>query len=915
MRPISLTISAFGPYAGECRLDLAQLGEKGLYLITGDTGAGKTTLFDAITYALYGQTSGGVRETEMLRSKYAEAARPTFVEMEFAYKGKIYTIRRSPEYMRPAKRGTGLVRQNSTARLTLPDTEVPLSTVKEVNQAVVELLGLDVNQFRQIAMIAQGDFLRLIYASTPERSDILRRIFNTQPYKLLQEKLSDEFRLLRREFENVQQSIAQYIEGIALPPGDETDISSMMPQETAEYLDRIIEQDKAAHKEKMIQQQQCEAELAKLTASLSQVQHQETLRAQQTQLKMQIEAAVPQKAQAESSYAEAKEKYDTMQPQLTVQIESLKQELPRYKELTAKNEQLKKQQAREQQQAARLKADKEKLAKLDAEIADLNACLEKSDEANAQLEQCRALRDKTDESLRQIDKLNTMLASYKEQCLQLREKNAEYKKAADAHNRLNISYTAKNSAFFAEQAGILAQSLQEGSPCPVCGSLSHPQPAQPSDKAPSQAELEKLKERLDTADRAKQQIYSKCAQISGYIDSIKTEIKAQAVHCLGEYAPKTLFHDVQVKKDDLTAAQKKNTLLLKELQQDIAQREKLKLRLQQNVEQQKQLRESVLNISSDLSRLQSDNDNAAKELADIKAGLVCSDERTLLGRINELQSTLEQFKNQCQSAQNKLARIQQQMTAWQAALESVSSQITDAPCNKAELTAFQQELQLKKEQLRADILELHTRLNGNERTRSNLSSKLKSLAAKEKQYTLVKSLTDTAGGSLLGKERIKLETYIQMHYFERIIARANLRLMVMSQGQYELMRRKSSEHLRLQTGLDLDVIDHYNGSVRSVKTLSGGESFKASLSLALGLADEIQFFAGGIQLDTMFIDEGFGSLDSESLSQAVRVLSGLSEDNKLIGIISHVAELKEKIDKQLQITKQNEQGSSVKIIV
>lgn len=918
MRPLSLTISAFGPYAGQCTLDLAQLGQKGLYLITGDTGAGKTTLFDAVTYALYGQASGGVRESDMMRSKYADDAQPTFVEMTFAYKGRNYTVRRSPEYMRPAKRGTGMVRQAPTAQLTLPDKDVPLTTVKEVNQAIVELLGLDVNQFRQIAMIAQGDFLRLIYASTPERSDILRRIFNTRPYKILQERLSDEFRSLKRSFEDTQQSIAQYIEGIILPPGAETDFSAMTHEQALAGLDEFIAQDKIVQREKAALLQQCEKDADKLTAALAEASRQEKLLLQQEQLQEQISEAAPRLKQLEASYDEAKLQYGTMQPQLTVQIEQLKQELPRYKELTAKSGRLKEQQAKEKQLADMLKADQEKSAKIEAEMADLSVQIEKSGDDGAKIEQCKALHDKTDEALRRIDKLAAMVSDYEQQYRRFNKQQKSYRDSANAYNELNAAYIAQSSAFFTEQAGILAQQLQPDTPCPVCGSTSHPHPAAVSNKAPSQAELEEMKRQLDAKNQLQQQLHAKCAEVSGHIAGIKKEIQEQISHCLGDYVPKSftaLRSDVQAKRDTLLQEQSENDRQLKELHDRLNRREKLKLRLQEETQVQKQLGQSILAAAGTLSRLQADNDNSARELSDIKAGLSYGDEQALLKQIQAQQNALEQLQNALQAAQNDLAQMQKQLISRQAELKSVSEQMTDSPYDKKALTAAQQRLQLQKEQLAADIRELHTRLAGNERTRASLSAKIQSMNNAERRYTLVKALSDTAGGSIIGKERIKLETYIQMHYFERILARANLRLMVMSQGQYELMRRKTSEHLRLQTGLDLDVIDHYNGSVRSVKTLSGGESFKASLALALGLSDEIQSFAGGIQLDTMFIDEGFGSLDSESLSQAVKVLSGLSEDDKLIGIISHVAELKDKIDKQIQITKCNEQGSSAKIII
>lgn len=473
MRPIKLILSAFGPYAGRVELLLDRLGQSGLYLITGDTGAGKTTIFDAITFALYGEASGGSREPSMLRSKYADPATPTEVTLRFVYAGREYTVRRSPEYTRPARRGAGMVTQAAEAELTCPDGRV-ITRLREVNQALCGILGVDRQQFSQIAMIAQGDFLRLLLADTRDRQAIFREIFKTGRYQTLQERLKTESAALRQ--------------------------------------------------------------------------------------------------------------------------------------------------------------------------------------------QCDALRQRVEQSLGRVR----------------------------------------------DAAG------------------------QPLDGLPPEDAL------------------------------ARTE-----------------------------------TLLAAAPEMDLAaQRER------------------------------------------------------------------------------------------RAALADRRAELAD-----------------RREQLRL-------RLAGNAAARDEAGAALTQLTRLEARWGWVRALADTAGGSLNGKEKVMLETYVQTAYFDRIVARANTRFMVMSAGQYELQRCRTADNNRSQSGLELEVVDHYNGTVRSVRTLSGGESFLASLALALGLSDEVQSSAGGIRLDTMFVDEGFGSLDEQALQQALQALASLTGGNRLIGLISHVAELKDRIDRQIVITKQRAGGST-----
>ena len=379
---------------------------------------------------------------------------------------------------------------------------------------------------------------------------------------------------------------------------------------------------------------------------------------------------------------------------------------------------------------------------------------------------------------------------------------------------------------------------------------------------------------------------------------------------------KTSLNTAIIEKENSLQTKKASLMnLMQKQNKQLRQKEKLTNLSEQIAIKQKKLQNEQLKLTQFITKTNADNEHILQEILELKQTLLFDDEQTAKEQLQIYKNKQSILKENMLKAQSKWENLQKKVDEYTTSLKIIQQQIIPQKQNTEELLLQQEKLKQEKTSLNEKLQNLHTRISTNSKTRQKLLEQLEKLSDCEKLYTNMKALYDTATGSISGKERISLETYIQMIYFDRIIIRANTRLMMMSQGQYELKRSQNSEQLRYQTGLELDVIDHYNGTIRSVKTLSGGEAFKASLSLALGLADEIQSSAGGIHLDTMFIDEGFGSLDSESLSQAIKVLNQLTEQTKLIGIISHVNELKEKIDKQIRITKKNERGSTAKILI
>ena len=913
MRPLKLTISAFGPYADVCTLDLDQLGEKGLYLITGDTGAGKTTIFDAITFALYGQASGNFRSVDMLRSKYANASTPTYVEMVFSYNHKKYTIKRNPEYLRPAKKGDGFVKEKALAIFISPDKKQPITGSKNVNNAIIELIGLDANQFTQIAMIAQGEFLKLIYATTKERSEIFRRIFNTKPYQILQDKIKERFNFLRNNFSSINTSIEQHIENIIFP--EDNLPQNLLQSEYPSYLEQVISNDSNTFTEMNNSLQKCETELFNISQAIEENNNQKKLLQKQQSIQQFLEDNKNNLSLLEKDYLHQKNIYEEKSPSLTIKIAKLTEELPKYAQITKKQLSLEQQQKDLSLKKQQLSNAQKELTDLEEQSLKISTELNALNDISAQIEKTKSDLEKLEQTQFELDKLKNDVYLYQQYRQEYATHLRDYKALQQAHLQLKQEHTAQYHAFLDEQAGILADNLKPDEPCPVCGSIHHPKPAQKSTKAPTQAQLERLQKQCDGLAKNLNDLSIDLGKIKGKGQNINEEILRQAKQ-LFNIDDKASLNTAIIEKENSLQTKKASLMnLMQKQNKQLCQKEKLTNLSEQIAIKQKKLQNEQLKFTQFITKTNADNEHILQEILELKQTLLFNDEQTAQEQLQLYKNQQSIFKENMLKAQSKWEHLQKEIDEYTTSLKIIQQQIIPQKQNTEELLLQQEKLKQEKTSLNEKLQNLHTRISTNSKTRQKLLEQLEKLSDCEKLYTNMKALYDTATGSISGKERISLETYIQMIYFDRIIIRANTRLMMMSQGQYELKRSQNSEQLRYQTGLELDVIDHYNGTIRSVKTLSGGEAFKASLSLALGLADEIQSSAGGIHLDTMFIDEGFGSLDSESLSQAIKVLNQLTEQTKLIGIISHVNELKEKIDKQIRITKKNERGSTAKILI
>lgn len=921
MRPIKLTISAFGSYAKKTVLEMDKLGSKGLYLISGDTGAGKTTVFDAITFALYGKTSGANRESFMLRSKYADDDTPTEVELVFCYDGKTYTVKRNPEYTRSKPKGEGFTVKKAEAELHYPNGQV-VTRSKDVDREIQEIMGINCDQFLQIAMIAQGDFLKLLLAPTKDRREIFRQIFFTEPYQKLQDELKQEAKDLEYQCKNIRESLNQHISGIMAdeddPLGIEADKAKngeLPIDETVKLIEKLIEQDKKLESSLTKEIIEADNQLAAVNENLGKIKSHEDA-------KKRLENAKRDYSVESDNLIKLKENLDNTRAKKSdiekaesdkARIES---ELPRYDDfdklrneidlLTAEN---KKQKEELDKSTASYNSDKQTIDELKKELNSLS-------NAGEEYEKLLGKQKIMEGSIKNLKDILDSLDTYHNKTKELEGLQELYKEELQKAGKAKEIYDEKYRIFLNEQAGIIAEALEDKKPCPVCGSLNHPSPAKKSEKAPSESELKKAKSGAEAAQKDAEDKSKECASLKSGLTAQKQEIEKQ-IKTADLNIPFDSADDFI--RNELIILTEKNAALENEIEEETHRRER-KIYLESFLpEEEKELearKNLIEKITAKITESEAKVKSKTEQYDSEKAKLTFDSKEKAEAKKDELERAVSEMNEALKKAEDDYNQSDKKKGELGAAVNELEKQLS-AVCDldKEKESLKKEALDKTREEKNMQSKHVHSRITSNESALKSIISKSDQLDDYEKKYQWILSLSDTANGTVKGKEKIMLETYIQTTYFDRIIARANTRFMVMSCGQYEFKRRKEAENKKSQSGLDLDVIDHYNGTERSVKTLSGGESFKASLSLALGLSDEIQSTAGGIKLDTMFVDEGFGNLDEDSIDQAMNALSGLADGNRLVGIISHVSELKNRIDKQIVVTKEKSGGSKANIIV
>ena len=920
MRPIYLTMAGFGPYAGVQTLDFEKLGSSGLYLITGDTGAGKTTIFDAITYALYGTASGNNRDASMLRSKYAAPQQETYVNLTFAYNGKTYVIKRKPEQERLRTRGEGMRKIPAEAELTCPDGSV-ITKVKDVDRAISEIIGLNREQFVQVAMISQGDFRKLLQAETKDRQKIFRDIFGTGLFVVLQDQLKTKTADVLSELRQAALSIRQYVDGMVCA-GDSPNAllaqkaknGELTTAAVMELLEAIIEEEENAQNALGDHLAQIETRMEGVVAALDRAK---TLRLAKETLEKKLREEQELQIGQESAMKALEAAKETLPEQETLAKKKAEIELllPSYDELDSRTAEMAVRDAEQKAVLASLEAAQQKSLLLTDEMAQLREERQQLESVGEEKERISAGKKALEEQRDKLRLLYGDIVRFGQLQAKLKEKRQEYLAAEAESVRLRQAYDAKNKAFLDEQAGVMAAALEPGRPCPVCGSTAHPHPAALSEHAPTEADVKLAKKAYEAAQEKTESASRAASMHKGSVDAAEESLRREIDVLLG---------DVEM-EDAQPIIREKGTELSSKIQTMEAQLDAIFAKERRKGQLDRQIPEKEKALSDAQKRIAEANERSValsaavlalgRQISDIRARLKYESKAAAIREIRALSETLGRFKAQLDAAQERHQAGKERLAAVRASIAQLKMQLEGQETIDSEgLEEIRAEMAAKKNALTIAQKEIHARLTVNTAARRNIAVKEKQMTVLEEKAAWMKALSETANGTIAGKEKIMLETYIQTTFFDRILERANLRLRKMSGGQYDLVRRKTAGNKMSQSGLELDIIDHINTTQRSVNTLSGGEAFLASLSLALGLSDEVQM-STGIRLDTLFVDEGFGSLDGEALSKAYHALAGLSQGNRLVGIISHVGELKERIDRQIVVTKNRTGGSKAEIVV
>lgn len=918
MRPLKITMSAFGPYAGEVTLDMQKLGKSGIYLITGDTGAGKTTIFDAISYALYGEASGNYRENTTLRSKYASADTPTFVELEFEYNNEIYKINRNPEYPRPNKRGEGFTKQSANAELVMPDGSV-ITKIKEVSAKVEEIIGIKKNQFSQIAMIAQGDFRKLLNCETNERSKIFRKIFKTEPYHNIEIKLSSLFNELRRNREKEKSGIEQYINQLKCNENDTLSLEleraksgDVLIEDVIKLAGEIINKDTLEYTKTQKNIESINEEIEKINSNIKLYENQEATKKAYAKASAKLEEFKTKRNDCEKAYKSAEAQRERLDD-LTRKINLINSKMPKYDELKSLENSINERTQSFEKSNNSLKLKQQEITLLEKEIDEKSKALEEVKGADLLVQKLTAQKEEIKKKAEALKELKTEIDRCKAEQKNLKNAQSFAKSALDEYGALENEYNQIYIAFFNEQAGIIADELKDGEPCPVCGSTSHPNLARKSENAPSQADVESAQNLVKKAQEKADKARDTASALKSRFDEIAANVKSAAKKLFG--TDDNVFDDYNSNINALKKEYDDTLALLKTANEKLNLYQKLDKEIPKIQEKQKSLSDEISKLNTQKASDEAFISENTKRVTSIKSELDFESADLAKDKLKEYTNLSNDIKNAIEKSKNDFDDIKSKYDTQKGKKASLENALKEfKEIDLASLNEKSLKLNEYKKDVDKTAKSLYSRIESNKLLVDDISEKRDILKEYDDKYVWLKALSETANGDISGKEKITLETFVQMTYFDSIIRKANIRLLTMSDGQYELVRRSDAETLKKNEGLALDVIDHFNGSSRSVSTLSGGESFMASLCLALGLSDEIQSSNGGIKLDTMFVDEGFGSLDGEALDRALSALTSLSQGNRLVGIISHVDVLRDRIDNKIVITKDRTTGSNAQII-
>jgi exonuclease SbcC len=1043
LKPVKLIMSAFGPYSGVTEIDFRKLGSSGLFLIFGDTGAGKTTIFDAITYALFEKTSGQTREINTVRSDFAHPDTFTEITLEFTHKGSTYVINRYPDQLKRKERGEGYKELKKGVSITLPDNKI-IDNRNEVREIIRDILGgMEYDQFKQICMIAQGEFTQLLHADNDKRNEILQKVFNTSIYKQFSLKLREKETALKILCDDLEKSILQYINGIKIDDAS-VHITSLQEYkdsmnvnftfEILELLTLIIDEDKSnlsllekkvmtlnKEKEKLLVQEEQgksinhdlnernkleiekveydikevdmlehskKAELAQKALSKVKPYENNVLNKKSVilQLEQKLEELYQKKLHFEESIIIAKKEYEEEQnksgirDKYAIDISNLVDTLPKYKQLEELENEYKKVVSKEETIKKQINDEKIMIDKLKDEISRLELLLDQLKNSQIQLLDGKNLLEKEKDYWKNINQKEKEVRALLQLQQEINKASHTFQTLELEYEKVRERYEEGNKAFLREQAGILAKELIENEPCPVCGSLTHPSPTVSESDAPTKEVLNLWKDEKDNklSELTKHSIvlreYKKeySTKMEHIINGLKELIEIQVDENLTNLLEsliikknnslekiKSLEKEVLNKEEDFNAYTKYNEMYQKRLEVI----EKYKKALEFNTSELYNVSANMNTMNHDIQRIKGELEYTSLEEANKVINLKKKEQDLMLAKLklvdenyhkvdSSLKNTMEFINNYSKELsiekdkqkelikqydlalfengfasevdykmallqQDEIDEINKECRNFYIKKSEVLAKLTELIGRTKEkeyvdLQSLQENIIAKKDEISnsdKQIRVLNSRVIENKDTYRNIKNVSEKREIKNKLYLEVSSLSKTANGKLEGKQKITFETFVQAAYFIQIIEEANKRFYDMTGKRYKLFRKEEGS-LRGLSGLELNVLDTWTGKIRSVKSFSGGETFMAALSLALGFSDVIQNYAGAIEIDTMFVDEGFGSLDAEALEQAITTLNSLTEGNRFVGIISHVDELKERIEKQI-IVKKDVKGSYI----
>lgn len=867
MIPIELELEAFGPYAECTQISFEQFEENGLFLICGDTGSGKTTIFDAIAFALYDTASGETRKMETLHSDYVETKKSSRVRLLFSHKGKRYQVIRSFNGKR-----------KNEAVLEEAEKEV-LTGRKAVNERLKEILGLDYQQFKQISMIAQGEFLNLLLAKSEVRSEIFRKVFDTGFYKRLAEVLKSKAGTLREEEKLRKERECQLLSGLGEEfekKFGEKDKDWQIPAEVETALEEkidLLREEEKRQKEAERKEETNKEEILKAWEQIKNINR-------DLQQLEQLREILKKERERKQEFAQKEKELE----QIKKSVLYVKPILVKYEEKKAA---LEKENIRYQEICERQKEQKQNTGRLKKEQKEAEQNERKNEKIQCLETECLELKEK-EKKLTALCKLQKQKEALQEQL------KAEIKEA----KQTVLEYETEKEKFFCAQAGILAQSLKEGIPCPVCGSVSHPHPAVVLEEVLSQEELKEKEQDKKRLEEKRQKTLQDFLQLEKEVEKSTKEVSVN---------PDFFWKEVHAKLEQTGQKRNQKEIKIRELKQNVKREvrdsETIQKEWIENLE-----KEAGILKEKEICKEQIEALKAEKKACQIK----------LRAAVKEQNFKSEKEARLFCEKQEKLLILEQETADYKKTLHKLLGQIKileETLLGKKKQSEEEKQKKFEQteqnlEKIRLELKEIYKRISFYEKTLEQLKKLWEESEKTRKERLALLSLSDTASGMLAGKPKVSFERYVQSAYFKQIVVEANQRLEQMTNGRYELLVEETGTNKKSQSGLDLQVYDYHTGKVRSVRSLSGGESFQAALSLALGVSGVISQFAGGIRIETLFIDEGFGSLDEQSLELAVKTLRELSSQGCMIGIISHVKELKEQIFYKIEV-KKGQKGSQI----